>query len=100
MNATGRTGKGMLALAMLGAGLPVCATEPSIPLRVSLTIPEICTIGATAGPGPGVRVELDAPSVSCVHGTPFLLSRAPGPGATLPSRSPGVGAAAAWTVTF
>ncbi len=100
MKVTGRTGKGAFALAMLSTGPLACAAEPSIPLRVSLTIPEICTIGAAAGQGPGARVEFDAPSVSCIHGTPFLLSHASGPGATSPPRGLGVGAAAAWTVTF
>ncbi|CAB3762501.1 hypothetical protein GQ57_11310 [Burkholderia sp. MSh2] len=100
MKTTGRIGSGALALALLCAGPRTGATEPSIPLRVSLTIPEICTIGATAGPGLRAGAEGDAPSVNCVHGTPFLLSHAPAPGATRSPHGLGAGAPAAWTVTF
>ncbi|CAB3761885.1 hypothetical protein B7G54_18890 [Burkholderia puraquae] len=101
MKAAGRIGKGAFALAMLGAGPLACVAEPSIPLRVSLTIPEICTIDAAGGPGARAGTGGDAPSVSCVHGTPFLLSRAQGErAALLPPRSPGIGGPAAWTVTF
>ncbi|WP_175999066.1 hypothetical protein [Burkholderia stabilis] len=96
MNATGRIKHGAIALAALGAWSLACGTEPSIPLRISLTIPETCTIG----PGAGKAADADMPSVSCAHGTPFVLSRAPLPDARPAPRSVGTGAPPAWTVTF
>lgn len=96
MNATGRIKHGALALAALGAGSLAGGAEPSIPLRVSLTIPEICTIGA----GARQAADADMPSVNCVHGTPFMLSRAPLPDVRTAPRSVGAGAPPAWTVTF
>ncbi|WP_219139736.1 hypothetical protein [Burkholderia catarinensis] len=94
--AAGRIKHGTIALAVLGAGSLACRAEPSIPLRVSLTIPETCTIG------PAVRqaVDADMPSVSCAHGTPFMLSRAPLPDPRSAPRGVGAGAPPAWTVTF
>ncbi|KWI61747.1 hypothetical protein WT72_05425 [Burkholderia pseudomultivorans] len=97
MNACGRIGCGAIALAVLGAGPLACRAEPSIPLRVSLTIPETCTIAPAAQPGAGA----DAPGVSCARGTPFVLSHAPTPDPrSTPLRSSSAGASPAWTVTF
>ncbi|MDR0241220.1 MAG: hypothetical protein LBJ65_06430 [Burkholderia sp.] len=92
----GQIRRGAIALAMLGAGSLAGAAEPSIPLRVSLTIPETCTIG------PAVRRtdDADMPSVSCAHGTPFVLSHAPLSGLRSAPRSVGAGAPPAWTVMF
>ncbi|WP_322086650.1 hypothetical protein [Burkholderia sp. BCC1999] len=87
---------GAIALAMLGAGSLAGAAEPSIPLRVSLTIPEICTIGTDVRQADAA----DMPSVSCMHGTPFVLSHAPLPDLRSAPRSVGAGAPPAWTVTF
>ncbi|RDS99644.1 hypothetical protein DWU95_34185 [Burkholderia contaminans] len=84
-----------IALAAPGVGSVANATEPSIPLRVSLTIPETCTIGTGALQG---AAEAGIPSVSCAHGTPFMLSHAPLPDARSASR--GAGAPSAWTVMF
>ncbi|VWD09436.1 hypothetical protein BCO18430_04505 [Burkholderia contaminans] len=84
-----------LALAAPGVGPLANATEPSIPLRVSLTIPETCTIGTGAPQG---VADTGIPSVSCAHGTPFLLSHAPLPDARSASR--GAGVPSAWTVMF
>ncbi|RQT21556.1 hypothetical protein [Burkholderia contaminans] len=88
-----------LALAAPGVGSLANATEPSIPLRVSLTIPETCTIGTGAPQG---VADTGVPSVSCAHGTPFMLSHAPLPDARSASRGVGAGAGApsAWTVMF
>lgn len=96
MNATGQIKRGTIALAMLGAWPLAGGAEPSILLRISLTIPETCTIG------PAVRQAADAemPSVSCAHGTPFVLSRAPLPDVRTAPRSIGAGVPPAWTVTF
>ncbi|WP_143747986.1 hypothetical protein [Burkholderia sp. JKS000303] len=97
MQSIGRIARGALALALLGAVSLGSAVEPSIPLRISLTIPEICSIGT------GARRAADAgvPSVRCQHGTPFMLSRArpSGPHSASPSDL-GTGASPAWTVTF
>ncbi|AOL03493.1 hypothetical protein WI95_05870 [Burkholderia contaminans] len=90
-----RRGAIALALAAPGVGSLANATEPSIPLRVSLTIPETCTIGTGAPQG---VADTGIPSVSCAHGTPFLLSHAPLPDARSASR--GAGAPSAWTVMF
>jgi len=90
----GQIRRGALALAVLGAGSLAHATEPSIPLRVSLTIPEICTIGS----GARQAADADMPSVSCAHGTPFVLSHAPLPDLRSAPRSVGAGAPPAWTV--
>ncbi|KWF29810.1 hypothetical protein [Burkholderia pseudomultivorans] len=93
MNACGRI-RCAIALAVLGAGSLACRADPSIPLRVSLTIPETCTIAPAAA-------GTDQPGVSCTHGTPFVLSHAPAPDSRLaPPRSIGAGAPPAWTVTF
>ncbi|KGC03684.1 MULTISPECIES: hypothetical protein [Burkholderia] len=92
----GQITRTMVALAMLGAGPLAGGAEPSIPLRVSLTIPETCTIG------PAVRqaVDADMPSVDCALGTPFVLSRAPLPDRRSMPHSVGASPASAWTVTF
>ncbi|AXF20182.1 hypothetical protein CUJ89_06475 [Burkholderia pyrrocinia] len=92
----GRIKRGAIALAALGAWSLVCRADPSIPLRVSLTIPETCTIG----PGAPQAADADMPSVSCTHGTPFVLSHAPQPGVRSAPRNVGAGAPPAWTVTF
>ncbi|MBN3741890.1 MULTISPECIES: hypothetical protein [Burkholderia] len=95
MSATGRIKYAVLALA--GVAALARAAEPSIPLRVSLTIPETCTIAPAVQPG----VDADMPSVSCAHGTPFQVSHVSVAGArTTPPRSVGAGAPAAWTVMF
>ncbi|WP_155639812.1 hypothetical protein [Burkholderia cepacia] len=86
-----------IALAAPGVGSLANATEPSIPLRVSLTIPETCTIGTGAPQG---AADAGIPSVSCAHGTPFMLSHAPLPDARSASRGAGAGAPSAWTVMF
>lgn len=92
----GQIGRGAIAVAMLGAGALAGATEPSIPLRVSLVIPETCTIG------PAVRQGADPgmPSVSCAHGTPFVVSHAHPPDPRSAPRDVGAGASPAWTVMF
>ena len=69
----GQITRGAIALAVLGAGSLASAAEPSIPLRVSLVIPETCTIDAGA---PQAAADAGMPSVSCMHGTPFVLSHA------------------------
>ncbi|WGY69551.1 hypothetical protein KEC55_06085 [Burkholderia cepacia] len=92
----GQIRRGAIALAMLGAGSLAGAAEPSIPLRVSLTIPETCTIGTDVRQA----ADADIPSVSCMHGTPFVLSHAPLPDLRSAPRSVGAGAPPAWTVTF
>lgn len=97
MNACGRIRHGAIALAVLGAWPLAGRADPSIPLRVSLTIPETCVIASAAQPGAGT----DAPGVSCTFGTPFMLSHASTPDPrSAPPRSSGAGAPAAWTVTF
>ncbi|UTV56018.1 hypothetical protein [Burkholderia arboris] len=92
----GQIRRGALALAVLATGSLAHAAEPSIPLRVSLIIPEICTIGS----GARGAADADMPSVSCVHGTPFVLSHAPLPDLRSAPRSVGAGVPPAWTVTF
>ncbi|WP_176046961.1 hypothetical protein [Burkholderia sp. BCC1644] len=92
----GQIRRGAIALAMLSAGSLAGAAEPSIPLRVSLTIPETCTIGTDVRQA----ADADMPSVSCAHGTPFVLSHAPLPDLRSAPRSVGAGAPPAWTVTF
>ncbi|WP_131723326.1 MULTISPECIES: hypothetical protein [Burkholderia] len=86
-----------IALAALGAGSLASAAEPSIPLRVSLVIPETCTIDTGA---PQAAADAGMPSVSCMHGTPFVLSHAALPDARPAPRGIGTGAPSAWTVTF
>ncbi|VWD25819.1 hypothetical protein [Burkholderia contaminans] len=92
-----RRGAIALALAAQGVGSLASASEPSIPLRVSLTIPETCTIGTGEPQG---AADAGMPRVSCAHGTPFVLSHAPLLDGRSAPRSIGVGAAPAWTVTF
>ncbi|NTZ83588.1 hypothetical protein FCJ61_11395 [Burkholderia metallica] len=92
----GQITRATITLAMLGAGSLAGGAEPSIPLRVSLTIPEICTIG----PAARQAADADMPSVSCVHGTPFVLSHASPLDPRSATRSIGAGAPPAWTVTF
>ncbi|KWC81060.1 hypothetical protein WL57_25510 [Burkholderia cepacia] len=87
----------LAALAALGAGSLASAAEPSIPLRVSLVIPETCTIDTGA---PQAAADAGMPSVSCMHGTPFVLSHAALPDARPAPRGIGTGAPSAWTVTF
>ncbi|KVV60064.1 hypothetical protein WK90_11140 [Burkholderia cepacia] len=87
----------LAALAALGAGSLARAAEPSIPLRVSLVIPETCTIDTGA---PQAAADAGMPSVSCMHGTPFVLSHAALPDARQAPRGIGTGAPSAWTVTF
>ncbi|MEK6354789.1 MAG: hypothetical protein V4796_16805 [Burkholderia cenocepacia] len=92
----GQITRATIALAMLGAGSLAGGAEPSISLRVSLTIPETCTIGSPARQA----ADADMPSVSCVHGTPFMLSHASQPDPRAAPRSIGAGPPPAWTVTF
>ncbi|MCA8002510.1 hypothetical protein [Burkholderia metallica] len=92
----GQIRRAAIALAALGAGSLASAAEPTIPLRVSLTIPEICTIGV----GVTRAADADMPSVSCAHGSPFVVSHAPPPDARSAPRSIGAGALPTWTVTF
>ena len=96
MNATGQIKRGTIALAVLGAWSLASGAEPSIPLRISLTIPETCTIG----PGARQAADADMPSVSCAHGTPFVVSHARQPDGRSAPRSVGAGAPPAWDVTF
>ncbi|VWB49744.1 hypothetical protein BLA14095_02143 [Burkholderia lata] len=92
-----RRGVLAIALAAPGVGSLANATEPSIPLRVSLTIPETCTIGIGESQG---AADAGMPRVSCMHGTPFVLSHAPLPDVRSAPYSVGAGAPPAWTVTF
>ncbi|VWC49650.1 hypothetical protein BLA6993_07783 [Burkholderia lata] len=92
----GQIRRSAIALAALGVGSFASAADPSIPLRVSLTIPETCTIG----PGVPPAVDAEMPSVNCAHGTPFVLSHAPLPDVRSAPRSIGAGVLPTWTVTF
>jgi hypothetical protein len=84
-----------IALAAPGVGSVANATEPSRPLRVCLTIP---APGRSATGALLCAADAGIPSVSCAHGTPFMLSHAPLPDARSASR--GAGAPSAWTVMF
>ncbi|MCA8220243.1 hypothetical protein LGM69_01995, partial [Burkholderia multivorans] len=65
-------------------------------LKVNLTIPETCTIG----PGDRTGAEAETPSVTCTHGTPFMLTRMSTEIPAVPRRRTGAGEAGTWTVTF
>lgn len=97
MNAAGRFRYGTIAMAVFAACAPTRAAEPSIPLKVSLVIPETCTIGQDGRTAAGAEM----PSVTCTHGTPFVLTRVSAMDVpAVPHRAASAGDASAWTVTF
>ncbi|KGB91126.1 hypothetical protein KTE60_16390 [Burkholderia multivorans] len=96
MNGAGRFTRGTIAMGILAACALARGAEPSISLKVNLTIPEICTIG----PGDRTGAEAETPSVTCTHGTPFMLTRMSTEIPAVPRRRTGAGEAGTWTVTF